>query len=76
MQGGAPSLKDHHILILPLGFLTVINCLAAHGIMFSKRLMVLINQGLNLKKKKKIHSQNLVTFTTALFPSKLLIFAM
>lgn len=46
------SLKIHHILILVLHFPTVINCSAAHGIMFSKRLMVLINRGLDLREKK------------------------
>lgn len=56
MRGGASSsendasLKSHHILILVLHFLTVIKCLAAHGIRFSKRLMVLINRGLDLRK--------------------------
>lgn len=45
------SLKIHHILILLLHFPTAINRLVAHGIMFSKRLMVLINGGLDWRKK-------------------------
>lgn len=70
------SLKIHHILILVLHFPTVINCSAAHGIMFSKRLMVLINRGLDLGEKKYPLAELGDISRCKFFPSKILILAM